>query len=197
LGVAGNRLYACFKTAEPDLLQNSGASWPMHFKTGGALDLMLATDPGAAVNRTTATNGDIRLLITLVRKTPTAILYRPVAPGRTGDRFPFTSPLRTVTFDRIDDLSKELLFKAAVVKNEKDRMQWAVYEFSVPLASLGLKPVAGQGIRGDIGVLRGNGTTTFQRSYWRNKSAALTSDVPSEAELLPGLWGPMEFKPVN
>ncbi len=196
LSVNGDRLYACFKTAEPDLLQNAGGSWPMHFKTGGALDLMLATDPIAGANRG-AGLGDVRLLVTVVKQKPVAVLYRPVVPDSTREPFPFSSPLRTVKFDRIDDVSSQLDFKSDVVRNEQERTQSAVYEFSIPLAVLGLKPLAGQSIRGDIGVLRGNGAVTFQRSYWRNKSAALTSDVPSEAELLPKLWGPMEFKRIN
>ena len=194
LAVANDRLFACFKTAEPELLANSGDSWPMHFKTGGALDLMLATDANAKADRSAAAQGDVRLLVTFVNKKPTAVLYRPVAPGGKGEPFPFTSPLRTIKFDDIADVTEELQFKTTVVKNEKERTQAAVYEFSIPLRTLGLKPTAGQSIRGDIGVLRGNGSTTLQRSYWRNKSAALTSDVPSEAELLPRLWGKMEFQ---
>jgi hypothetical protein len=194
LAADGQRLYACFKTAEPDLLVNAGDSWPMHFKTGGALDLMLATDPAANANRAAAGQGDIRLLVALVNKKPTAVLYRPVSPGGNREPFPFSSPLRTIKFDRIDDVTEELLFKSTVVKNEKERTQSVVYEFSIPLTTLGLRPVAGQTIRGDVGVLRGNGKTTLQRSYWRNKSAGLTSDVPSEAELLPRLWGKMEFR---
>jgi hypothetical protein len=194
LAVAGDRLYACFKTAEPDLLENSGDSWPMHFKTGGALDLMLGTDPQANSSRSTAGAGDVRLVVTMVKKKPVAVLYRPVAPGGGREPFPFSSPLRTVKFDRIDDVSGDLEFNTAIVRNDKDKTQSVVYEFSIPLATLGLKPTAGETIRGDIGVLRGNGTTTFQRSYWRNKSSALTSDVPSEAELLPKLWGKMQFR---
>jgi hypothetical protein len=197
LAVSGERLYACFKTAEPDLLDNSGDSWPMHFKTGGALDVMLGTDANANPARKAAAPGDLRLLVTLVKKKPTAVLYRPVAPGSGREAFPFSSPLRTVKFDRIDDMSSQLEFKSAVARNEKERTQSAVYEFSIPLATLGLKPAAGQSIRGDIGVLRGNGSATLHRSYWRNKSAALTSDVPSEAELLPNLWGAMNFEAIR
>ncbi|HTD67050.1 MAG TPA: hypothetical protein VK846_11025, partial [Candidatus Limnocylindria bacterium] len=195
LALSGDRLYACFKTAEPDLLENSGETWPMHFKTGGALDLMLATAAKANVNRAAAA-GDVRLLVTLVKKKPVAILYRPVAPGAGREPFPFSSPLRTIKFDRIDDVSRDLVLKSQFVKNEKDKTQSAIYEFSIPLATLGLKATAGETIHGDIGVLRGDGSTTFQRSYWRNKASALTSDVPSEAELTPKLWGRMEFRPV-
>ena len=194
LAIAGDRLYACFKTAEPNLLENSGDAWPMHFKTGGALDLMLAADPKGNPNRAVAAAGDVRLLVTTVKKNPVAVLYRPVAPGAGREPFPFSSPLRTVKFDRIDDVSRDLVFKSNFVRNEKEKTETATYEFSIPLATLGLKAHPGERIHGDVGVLRGNGSTTLQRSYWRNKSAALTSDVPSEAELLPKLWGAMEFK---
>jgi hypothetical protein len=49
-------------------------------------------------------------------------------------------------------------------------------------------------LRGDIGVLRGDGDRTVQRAYWHNKATGLTSDVPSEAELTPQLWGRWEFR---
>ena len=48
-------------------------------------------------------------------------------------------------------------------------------------------------IRGDIGILRGNGTETTARSYWSNKATAITADVPSEAALTPHLWGTIEW----
>ena len=64
----------------------------------------------------------------------------------------------------------------------------------VPLAALGLKPADGQAIKGDIGILRGNGFQTLQRVYWNNKATAITADVPSEAELTPALWGRWQFK---
>jgi hypothetical protein len=59
---------------------------------------------------------------------------------------------------------------------------------------LHLDPKEGATLKGDVGVLRGNGSQTMQRAYWRNKSAGLVSDIPSEAELAPRLWGKMEFK---
>ena len=68
------------------------------------------------------------------------------------------------------------------------------YEVSVPLAAIGLKPTAGGSVRGDVGILRGTGSTTTQRVYWSNKATAIVADVPSEAELRPGLWGKWEFR---
>jgi len=66
---------------------------------------------------------------------------------------------------------------------------------SAPLGLLGLAPAGGMEIRGDIGILRGDGTRTLRRSYWSNKATALTADVPSEAALEPALWGHWRFAP--
>jgi hypothetical protein len=63
------------------------------------------------------------------------------------------------------------------------------YELSVPLATLGLAARAGIELRGDLGVLRGDGVRTVQRLYWQNKATSTVSDVPEEASLKPHLWG--------
>jgi hypothetical protein len=42
-------------------------------------------------------------------------------------------------------------------------------------------------------VLRGDGQKTVQRVYWSNKATGLVSDIPSEAELTPQLWGTFKF----
>jgi hypothetical protein len=70
------------------------------------------------------------------------------------------------------------------------------FVFSIPLDVLGLNPTAGERIGADIGILRGNGIQTVQRVYWNNKNTGITSDVPSEAELTPNLWGEWIFKAV-
>jgi hypothetical protein len=186
LAVSGNRLYAAFKTDDPNLLRNEPEAMQNLFKTGGGLDLMIGADPNADPNRKQAVAGDLRLLVTRVKGKTTAILYRPVAPGTSTEPVVFASPLRTLKFDRVDDVS--------------DRMELAggpdrTYEFSIPLATLGLKPEAGQTLRGDVGILRGNGFRTLQRVYWSNKATGLVSDLPSEAELTPQLWGRWVFRP--
>ena len=102
---------------------------------------------------------------------------------------PFSSPLRTVRFDRVDDVTDQVTLAGAVVKNKQGNRDVGIFEASVPLSLLGLKPKAGQVLRADIGVLRGNGFRTLRRVYWCNKATGLTSDEPSEAELTPQLWG--------
>jgi len=174
LAVAGDRLYAAFRTGEAGLLRNAGEALPLLFKSGGALDLMLESVPDS-----------LRLLVAHVDGETAAVLYRPEDPAATGQPVPFSSPMRTITFDRVGDVSDQVTLAADGAGN---------YEFSVSLALLGLEAKVGETVRGDIGVLRGNGFRTLQRAYWRNKATGITSDVPSEAELRPELWGTVAFE---
>ena len=180
--VAGDRLLVAYRTKEPNLLTNAGDAWQVLFKTGGALDLMLATNPEASPKRTQAEAGDLRLLVTLMKGKPTAVLYQPVA-GEPKTPGSFSSPWRTITFDRVLDLSSQLNFAA------KD----GLFEYSIPLSALGLSPKDGLALRGDIGILRGNGFQTLQRIYWQNKATSTVADVPTEATLTPHLWGNWQF----
>ncbi|MBI1370131.1 MAG: hypothetical protein GC162_15935 [Planctomycetes bacterium] len=196
VAVAGDRLYAAWKTRDPDLLKNSGETPNAPFKTGGCLDLMIGSDPAADPNRRKPVAGDERLLITQIKDKTVALLYRAVVPG-TKEPVPFASPWRTITIDRVDDLSDQVQLAITIEKDERGRPAAAMYEMSIPLAALDLNPAPGQTINGDIGVLRGNGFQTLQRSYWNNKATAITADVPSEAELTPGLWGRWTFTKPN
>ncbi len=191
--IAGDRLCAAYRTADAELLKNAGDAPSAPFKTGGCLDLMVGTDPAANPSRTRPVAGDERLVVTQVQGRTLALLYRAVVPG-TREPVPFSSPWRTITLDRVDDVSKQVLLSVNVEKDDKGKVKTACYAFSIPLAVLGLNPADGLSIKGDIGILRGNGFQTLQRSYWNNKATAITADVPSEAELTPGLWGRWVFK---
>ncbi len=184
--VAGDKLYVAWRTAELDLLRNSGEMPTAPFKTGGCLDLMLGTDASADATRAEPVAGDLRLLITRVKEKTLALLYRAKVAG-TKEPIPFSSPWRTITFDRVEDVSARVELVAADGN----------YEIAVPLAALGLAPAAGLSIKADIGVLRGDGMQTTQRVYWSNKGTGITSDVPSEAMLTPNLWGRWVFEEVK
>jgi hypothetical protein len=67
------------------------------------------------------------------------------------------------------------------------------FEVSIPLSIFGLSPTPGETLRGDIGLLRGDGLRTTQRVYWFNKATGLVSDIPSEASLTPQLWGTLRL----
>jgi hypothetical protein len=182
--VAGEKLYVAWRTTEKDLLKNSGEMATAPFKTGGCLDVMLGTDPKANAKRGEPVPGDVPLLITRVKNKTLALLYRAKVPG-TKEPVPFSSPWRTITIDKVDNVSEQVEFAAS---NEGN------YEIAIPLGTLGLKPAAGMAIKADVGVLRGDGTQTTQRVYWSNKGTAITSDVPSEAMLTPSLWGTWVFE---
>jgi hypothetical protein len=183
--VYGDRLYMMYKTGNEKLLQNTGEMPVALFKTGGALDLMIGADLTADSNRRKPVAGDSRLLVSMVNGKPQALLYKAVVPGtKERDRVPFTSPVQTIFFDKVEDVSKQIILAG----NEGN------YELSVPLEILGLKPVDGIRISADIGVLRGDNGQTTSRIYWSNKATGITADVPSEAMLTPYLWGKFEFK---
>ena len=106
--VFGDRLYVAFKTAHPELIENAGGTpWQALFKSGGGLDIMLAADPAA--EKAGKTSGALRLLTAKVNGVHQSILYRPVAQG---DKRPasFSSPWRTIEFDQVMDVSKDVEF---------------------------------------------------------------------------------------
>lgn len=172
LAVHDGRLFVAVRGFDGDLLNNTGDTPTMAFKTGGALDLMLGVD------------GDQRLLVTRQQGRTLAMRYRQRVAGTPDDqRVPFSSPTRTVWFDRVEDVSAEVTLAA-----KQDG-----YEFSIPLATLALSATEGTRITGDLGVLRGAQGQTHQRLYWHNQATSITADVPSEAMLTPALWGDLVF----
>ncbi|RYX85973.1 hypothetical protein EON83_04250 [bacterium] len=182
LAVSGERLYAAFRADDANLLRSQPQSLTNLFKGGGALDLMLGNVEGGQ-----------RLLVTRTgegdKAKTTAMLYRVKDPQAGTEPTLFISSIgntRTVRIDRVQDVSDQITLA-------QDGLN---YELSVPLALLRLAPQSGQSITGDIGLLRGNGFQNLQRVYWHNKASGLVSDLASEAELLPNLWGQLQFKTV-
>ncbi len=186
LTISGGRLYAAYRTGDPNALDNSGGDIHTLFKKGGALDLMLGTDPNADPNRRGPAPGDERLLVTRVAGRTEAVLFQAVVPGtHAGGAYEYQSPVGRVDFDRVTDIS------AQVTLTSDGKGGW---QFSVPLSVLGLTPRSGQEIAADIGLLRGNAGQTTQRLYWNNQDALIVSDLPSEARLAPGEWGEWHFQ---
>lgn len=186
VAVADGRLYAAWRTGDAKLLENSGEMPIAPFKTGGALDLMIGANSSADPERAAPVQGDSRLIVTRVAGKLRALLYRAVVPGTADSaKVPFSSPWRTITFDKVEDISRHVELGAADGN----------YEISVPLELLGLRPAPGAAVKGDIGILRGSDGHTTARIYWTNKATGITADVPSEAMLTPNLWGRWEFQP--
>ena len=184
--ISGDRLYAAYKTGDPNALASAGGDLPYLFKKGGALDLMVGSDPASDPRRQSPAAGDERLLVTQVNGKTAAVLYRVVVPGTAASaRVEFASPVGRVDFDQVADVSDQV----ALASDGKGG-----YEFSVPLSALGLSVKPGDEILGDLGLLRGNAGQTTQRLYWNNRNTQIVSDVPSEARLSPGNWGLWQIK---
>jgi hypothetical protein len=66
---------------------------------------------------------------------------------------------------------------------------------AIPLKLLNFTPEENATYQFNIGLLRGNGAQTLQRVYWKNQAAGIVSDIPSEAELIPALWGQLHINP--
>jgi hypothetical protein len=183
--VANGTLFAVWKTGDPQLLKNSGEIDNAPFETGGAVDLMIGSNAQADDKRTRAVPGDLRLVVTQVNGKTKAVLYRAVVPGTPdAKKVVFSAPWHSVSFDSVTDVST----RVQLVGDGKGN-----FEIAVPLDLLNLKPQNGMRIKGDIGILRGDGAHTTQRVCWNNKATAIVSDVPSEATLNPDLWGIWEF----
>ena len=192
--VCGDTLYAAWRTNVPDLLRNDAADgWQYIFATGGGLDLMVRTDFDASEDRgsglhSSVAEGDVRLLVTWAggqRKQPLrAVRFQQVGGKGRGEPVNYTSPIGAVEFDSVQDVSMDVTLAR----------HGGNYELAVPLAVLGLKGIEeGTQTRGDIGILAGNGADTKLRMYWNNKAAQMTSDIPSEARLMPSEWGTWTF----
>ena len=169
--------------------KNTGTEFQRTFKTGGGVDVKLGLDPTANPNRRQPVVGDARLILTKFNGKPTAILYRPVAPGKPG---PWSTETEAGGMTSFDDV--KIIRDIKLV--HKDEGSGYVLEATIPWQSLGLnKAPNGQRLRFDWSVLStATGHKTIARRSWANKLAVGTTDEPTEARLTPGLWGWLEIQ---
>jgi hypothetical protein len=168
-------LYLAYRVfSHADHPRNAGQDNRLLFKTGDCVDLML--DNGA---------GGVRLLMTLVGGKPIAVLYEKAVHGTpASDRVPFSSPWRTIFFDRVSQPDGVVMASGPIAGGY-------LIEAKVPWSVLGMTPPSGHAVKGDFGILfaDGGGTMCVSRQYWNNKATNLVNDVPGEADLAPGMWG--------
>jgi hypothetical protein len=156
-------------------MRNRGQDDRLLFKTGDAVDVMLRSQQGR----------EMRLLMTMKAGIPVAVLYEKSVPGtKEKDRVPFSSPWRTIEFDRVRVLPEVRLATAPASDGY-------TVEAQIPWKSLGITSAPGLKLKADVGILFADsgGTLTVSRQYWSNKVTGLVNDVPGEAELTPELWG--------
>ncbi|HUU69366.1 MAG TPA: hypothetical protein VM186_07570 [Planctomycetota bacterium] len=180
-------LLLCWKIRNAGPFKNSGDDFRRIFKTGGAVDLQIGTDPDADPARRRPAAGDLRLVISMVNGKPTAVLYRPVAPGAPKEHAweTYTQAGGTTAFDQVVKLT-----------NVAVEVVGAHTVFAaVPLTTLGLTITDDLLLKMDWGVLSTDGgSVTTARRYWANKMAVGVMDEPTEAKLTPDLWGHVRFK---
>lgn len=193
--VSGDTLYAAFRVGDPRRLANTAsAGWREIFATGGGLDVMVRSRPGAKAagkeyrhqRQLTAVEGDVRVFITREGDPKTgpwrAVRFQQI--GGPGPAAEYVSPIRQLKLDSATDATA----KVNVAQSGGD------YEVAIPLAVLGITPTDGMATKGDIGVLLGSGGETRARLYWGAGGAGMVSDVPTEAELLPHTWATWVFR---
>lgn len=191
-------LYVAVRAADASPLRNVAQDQLRIFQGGDAVDITLGLDPAADPKRTAPVDGDIRLVLTILGgDKPMAMLYRPVSPDASPERHAlFKSPTGRLEMDEVRPVPEA---KVAARRGRWDELQSECWTLTaaIPWRALGVKPpVPGSSLRGDIGVLRSdpNGTGTAERLYWSGKGQTVISDLPSEAALVPALWGEIVFE---
>ncbi|HEY3280864.1 MAG TPA: FlgD immunoglobulin-like domain containing protein [Armatimonadota bacterium] len=178
-------LYLAYRvTSGADHPRNAGQDDRLLFKTGDAVDLMLGPEPQEGLA------GDLRLLLTLRGGAPIAVLNQKLAPDApASEHYAFTSPWRSIPFDRVRTAPEVKLAAAPVAGGY-------LLEAAVPWTLLGVTPSPGLTLRADVGILSADagGTQTVARHYWSNGATGLVNDVPGEADLAPELWGTWELE---
>ena len=182
-------LYVVYEVTDDTPLENKGQDFKQMFNTGDCVDLMYGTNPKADPRRKEGAEGDNRLLLTVRDGKPLVVLYKQTDPTR---HWPvaFMSPSRAVYFGAVIELQDADI---AVSRSNNGYILTA----SIPLSTLGINPSAASSfLVGDVGVIYGSqsGNGARLRLYWANKETAITSDVPSEAALVPANWGRFRFE---
>ncbi len=190
------RLYVAARGYGTTPMVNRATDKELLFQGGDAFDLNLGLDPKADPKRTEAAPGDIRLVMALVNDQPVAMLYRPRVAGTTTGGRTFTSPVGQERVDELRDITAEIQLRIVRQGGENTANGSWTLEAAVPWKTLGTRDLRESLVlRGDVGALVADphGTATAMRYYWANKSHVVLSDLPSEARLLPALWGELRF----
>jgi hypothetical protein len=178
-------LYVAYRVfSRFDHMRNAGPDYRLLFKTGDLVDLMIGPDPQQGIR------GDLRLICSELNGQPIAVLYQKQAPHEPlSEKTAFSSPWRTITFDRVVQESKVRVSCHGLASGY-------FVEAAIPWAVLGISPRPGLALRADVGVLFADdgGTVTVSRQYWSNKATGLVNDIPGEADLDPELWGTFELE---
>ena len=193
-------LYLGHQVSHPGGPANSGSELPYApFVSGAYVDFSIAPD-WSQPQRPDVREGDVRVLLARVRNAASAEsdFHQGFWQKKTGGTNPqtITSPAAKVHFDQISTVPGLQAAYKVEPRNGKGDIRYTV-EVSVPLASLGLKDVAGKTIGFDVSVGTANaaGDTRERAAHWAGLSESRVVDRPGSAELLPHTWGTLKFAP--
>lgn len=182
-------LYLFWKVNGRGPLANHGDDFRRIFKTGAAVDVQLGANSKADPDRRQPVEGDLRLLITVSKGKPMAVLYRPICPAAPQDqRWETSTPAGgAASFDQVVTMPSTRI----AAKNWSEGYS---VEAAIPHKDFGLIISNGLLLKLDWGVLTTDeGHITRTRQYWANPMATGVSDEPTEARLEPHLWGHVRF----
>lgn len=193
-------LYLGYKVSHPGGPANSGSELPYApFVSGAYVDFSIAPD-WSQPQRPDVREGDVRVLVARVREKASAesVFHQGFWQKKTGGTNPqtITSPAAKVHFDQISTVpGLQAAYKVDPKRDDKTGNIRYTVEVSVPLASLGLKDVAGKTIGFDVSVGTANaaGDTRERAAHWAGLSESRVVDRPGSAELLPRTWGTLVF----
>jgi len=185
-------LYLLYTIEDTSPWMNAGKDYTRLFKTGDAVDLFINVDPEMTkdAGRRDPTTGDIRILVSQLNGKPTAILTKTVDKTAPKDKkVLYQSPVMTRSHDRVEIMTD------AQTKVSKANNRYTV-EVVIPLKTIGLKPVKGMKLKGDLGFIASDATGQINaaRTYWSNKNTNLLSDLPQESWFVPQSWGELVFE---
>jgi hypothetical protein len=193
VGYDDANLYVRFQVGDESPFVNTPTDPRLIFKTGDAVEINLATNlekrPARGQNQQTMRVGDVRLIV--ARTTEGKLMatrYRYVT-AETEKPNTFSVETASSGKDTLDDVApwNDLPMHTAV---EKDGY---VLELAVPWKELGVTPMSGLPLLGDVGIIYGNegGTRNAIRYMWSDKSpeVSINNDIPSEIRIHPNQWG--------
>ena len=157
---------------------NKGISKPLAFASGDSVSVFASTLDAAKPQQ----QGGTRVLFASLKGQPATMIYRPVGPGDLP--YVFESPVRKSPFAYVA-AANDIQFTAQTATGSYTLVA------TIPWTTLSINPSTGLKIRGDIGLLFGDGSDshTAQRVHWVDRETNVVNDVPTEAEFFPTRWG--------
>ena len=182
-------LYLCWEVKDNTPWVN-GATDPAQMYIGGdTVDFQIGTDSKAKANRADGVLGDLRVSIGNLQGVAKAMLYRKVATVKKPKIFS-SGVVHEYKMEYVDAIPE-----AAIKVTTRARYGYTV-EVAIPLATLGVTPVADMTLHGDFGVTHGDtdGSRTRLRTYWSNQHTGIVDDAVFELQMEPQYWGELLFK---